>query len=111
MSFKQIHNEGSMARGLGRSLRENPYYQSENLPVSESAAAYRAWQMKAEAWEQGWRERDQALESTPRPVPRRAPQLLLSVDRRAIPLSQRVQDAPRAQEADLLHKTAGGAAA
>lgn len=66
MNFKQIHNAGMMARTVGKSLRDNPYYQSENLP-SNSAAAYRAWQMKAEAWEHGWNDRDAQV----RPVPLR----------------------------------------
>src|SRR6478736_7153270 len=87
MSFEQIHNDGGVARMQGLTLGENPYYRSENLPGSESAALYRAWQMKAEAWEQGWRERDQAFESAPRAV-----QPLLSLDRRATPLSERVQN-------------------
>jgi hypothetical protein len=102
MSFKQIYNDGGMARADGRSLRENPYYQSENLPVSESAALYRAWQMKAEAWEQGWRERDQALDAMLR-APQCAPQPTLSVDRRAIPLSR------RAQELDFMRESANSA--
>ena len=93
MSFKQIHNDGAVARKMGRSRRENPYYESENLPASESAAAYRAWQMKAEAWECGWLEQDQLLT----PAPKRAQQPQLTADRRAIPLTARVQNAVRTQ--------------
>lgn len=61
MSFEKIHNAGVMARLIGKGPRDNPYYQSENLPA-DSAAAYRAWQMKAEAWERGWQEQDRRLE-------------------------------------------------
>jgi hypothetical protein len=106
MGFNQIHNDGTVARTMGQSLRENPYYRSENLPVSESAAVYRAWQMKAEAWEQGWREQDQALS----PAPRRALQPLLSIDRRATPLTARVQDA-RGQDGERQRTSVGGVAA
>lgn len=60
MSFEDIHNAGVMARLVGKGPRDNPYYQSENLPA-DSAAAYRAWQMKAEAWELGWQEQDRRL--------------------------------------------------
>lgn len=90
MSFNQIHNDGGVARSQGLTQRENPYYRSEYLPDSESAAQYRAWQMKAEAWEQGWRERDQELDAALQAV-RSTPQPMLSLDRRAIPLSARVQ--------------------
>lgn len=107
MSFSQIHNEGVMARTMGRPQRENPYYESENLPVSESAAAYRAWQMRAEAWEQGWRDQDEILNS----VPRCAPQSPISIDRRAIPLTARVQEPSRVQEGERLRKSVGGVAA
>lgn len=99
MSFKQIYNEGGMARTMGGSRRDNPYYQSENLPVSESPAAYRAWQMKAEAWELGWLEQDQLLA----PVQKRT-HYPLSPERRAIPLTARAQE-------DRQHKSAGGMAA
>lgn len=60
MSFENIHNAGVVARLIGRDVRDNPYYQSENLP-GDSAAAYRAWQMKAEAWERGWSDQDRRL--------------------------------------------------
>jgi hypothetical protein len=104
MNFKQIHNDGGMARTQDFTLRDNPYYRSENLPESESAALYRAWQMKAEAWEQGWRERDQALDAT-----LGAAQCVrhpaLSVDCRAIPLS------PRAQGRGYLRRAADDVAA
>lgn len=54
MSFKQIYNDGVAAHRAGKTLLENPFYRPENLPV-ETASAYRAWQIKAEAWEQGFR--------------------------------------------------------
>lgn len=104
MNFKQIHNEGGMARMQGLALCDNPYYRSENLPESESAALYRAWQMKTEAWEQGWSERDQALDAALRAA-QCARQLVLSVDHRAIPLS------PRAQRRDHPRKAADDVAA
>jgi hypothetical protein len=107
MSFKQIYTDGVEARTMGRTLRDNPWYQSENLPVSESAAVYRAWQMKAEAWEQGWREQDQLLA----PAPNRAPQPMISIDRRAIPLTQRVHESRRTRDADRIRSTAAGVAA
>lgn len=72
MSFKQIHNEGVVARIVGKGLRDNPYYESDNLPKSESAAAYRAWQMRAEAWELGWAEQEELL-NPPRPPLREFP--------------------------------------
>jgi hypothetical protein len=92
---------------MGRPLRDNPYYQSENLPVSESAALYRAWQMKAEAWEKGWRSQDDILKA----VPRCAPQPPISIDRRAIPLSARVQDIAHLQDSERHRKSGGGVAA
>jgi hypothetical protein len=104
MNFKQLHNDGGMARIQGHTLRDNPYYRSENLPASESAALYRAWQMKAEAWEQGWRERDQALDATLRAA-QCLRQSALSIDCRAIPLS------PRAQGRNYQHRTADDVAA
>jgi hypothetical protein len=107
MSFSQIHNEGVMARTMGRAQRENPYYESENLPTSESAAVYRAWQMKAEAWEQGWRDQDEILNA----AARCAPQPSISIDRRAIPLTARVQRPARVKEGERLRKSAGGVAA
>lgn len=60
MSFENIHNAGVVARLIGKGAGDNPYYRSENLP-GDSAAAYRAWQMKAEAWERGWMEQDRRL--------------------------------------------------
>lgn len=82
MNFKQIYNAGIMARTDGKSLRDNPYYESDNLP-SNSAAAYRAWQMKAEAWERGWNDRDAQV----RPVPlrrQRSPIDILAAPRPAV---------------------------
>jgi hypothetical protein len=57
MSFKQLYSDGVAARCGGKTMLENPFYRPENLPV-ETASAYRAWQIKAEAWEQGWRAQD-----------------------------------------------------
>jgi hypothetical protein len=82
MSFKQIYNAGVAARIVGKSARDNPYYQSENLP-SDTAAAYRAWQMKAEAWERGWNDRDAQM----RPEPsrrQRSPIEILAAPRPAV---------------------------
>jgi hypothetical protein len=91
---------------MGGSLRDNPFYRSENLPTSESAAVYRAWQMKAEAWERGWTDQDQLMNS----APRRAPQPIISVDRRATPLTARAHET-RAHEADMQRKSSSGMAA
>ncbi|HSB96529.1 MAG TPA: CrpP-related protein [Spongiibacteraceae bacterium] len=60
MSFKKIYIAGLEARINGQKLSENPYYSSENLPA-DTAAAYRAWQVKAETWESGWCEQERVL--------------------------------------------------
>lgn len=81
MSFKHIHDEGALARGAGKSLRDNPYCQCENLPVSQSAAAYRAWQMRVEAWEFGWAEQEKLFNPPSRTASRecvpRSPSIVL----------------------------------
>jgi len=60
MNFKKIYAAGLVARTIGQARSDNPYYRSENLPA-ETAAAYRAWQIKAETWELGWCEQDTRL--------------------------------------------------
>lgn len=54
---ERIQKEGANARALGHSMFDNPHYRSEAMPA-KTGESTEEWQLKAEAWELGWRAED-----------------------------------------------------
>ena len=52
--MESIRRAGAAARRAGTPLLENPYYETDALPIVTGEDVY-AWARKAQAWEDGWR--------------------------------------------------------
>lgn len=54
---EKLQKEGANARAIGKSIIDNPFYKSENMP-GQTGDEIDEWQLKVQAWELGWRIED-----------------------------------------------------
>jgi hypothetical protein len=59
MDMKDVEHSGRLARELGHSLMQNPYFRQENMPRA-TGESFREWQDKVHHWEIGWYSAQQA---------------------------------------------------
>lgn len=56
-----IQRDGAIARALGKTEADNPYFKAENLP-KVTGETPEQWSAKANAWDRGWKLGDALIE-------------------------------------------------